>query len=72
MILKIVCDPKPVRTIVVTYEFVNCKWLVCFVMKKYLIVLCQGLIYLILNTIFLKEKKKRFLSVKVLCLKFMG
>lgn len=52
MILKFICDSKPIRIIVVMYEFVNCKWSVWFVVKTNLM-LCQGLICLI---IFLKTK----------------
>lgn len=32
-ILKFICDPN-IATNVVTYEFVNCKSLACFVMEK--------------------------------------
>lgn len=35
-ILKFVCDPN-IATNVVTYEFVNCKSLACFVMEKNLL-----------------------------------
>lgn len=34
MLLKFLCDPKLIATIVVTYEFVNSVLLVCFVVKK--------------------------------------